>query len=1854
MRQVPLRFWLLAVVLLIVNVVGLGLIHRSLQPEGGPRADGTGALSPGKGAVDGPLGDVQVAVFSAAGSELLDGAEHWGAGARLPGAEAHLSEEMDRLILRFDRPVADAGQVGRAPDRAPFAIDPLPPGHWRWQSERELAFLLERPLPPGQEYAIRPAIDLHGILGRAVRGPDRFTVRTRALEVVGCELRSSDHRHVTFALRFNQPVEPDALAGHLEVLDTDTGQTRRPALLSRESGEELVVRALNAPSRKLTIRVKPGLTGRSGALGLEVAAEFSLNVQQPFAATRAWVRQGGRGGQMAVSLRFNAALDGAGDLPLPRMQPAVERLRARRGSPFSIELEGDFVSGVTYTATLCGSLLARDGRVLGSDQAVTFTVPERSPSLSFPLRQGFLMPGGNLLLDMEVVNVEALEVTASRVHGHNLIAHLAGQDERRTARRAVSRTIDLDLERNQQHTIALDVRQLLDTEQPSPGIYHITARATNRHWARGSAVVTLTDLAVTTHRDADGMLVWVTHLGDARPVAGAKVRAISENNQVLAAARTDGDGLARMSIPDNHPDGPPWVVTAQRGDDITFLRTDRRHWNLDPGQRAGEPWPRHYQAMLYTERGVYRPGDAVHLTGLLRQADGALAPPLPLEMRIQRPDGRTVMRQSILADPDMQGMFHFRFTPREDAQVGRYRFELALPGDADALASTTALVEAFVPARIELHAASRKPRYGLMDEPIVQVDAQYLFGQPAAGLSGTLTGRYSPAVFHSKAHPQYVFGDASQMKAKDFEPATFTLDERGRSLPTVPAGHTAEARPGLWRASGVATVTEVGGRSVSQPFKFEYDTAGRHIGLRAGIDGFAPVDEPLSIDWLLRSGDDEPAEPGPVHFQLDRIEHDFLLQEHRGQLQWRSTERIELVWKTTLGEVEDEGDGEVEPAGAGQIAITCPVPGRYRLTAEDQRTGSRTRIEFHAAHSRSQYRSMAAERPDRLSVRLDRERYEPGDLATILVESPFSGTLLLTMQTDRVVDHRVVRMNDNTVRLQWRVPEALRHGAFITATVVRAVDPAEASWLPRRAAGMARLRACHEPYRAPLTLAAPATARPGQKVTVEAITAMPIDPHRPAVVHLWAVDEGILLTSNHRTPDPIAALFAPRRAAVSIADIFADLLPDHARPAGMHRIGGDEDEAAAEAMRRSPVTTPHREPAVIWRSAAEVAPDGRLIAELTMPQVNTRMRLMAVVADHDRYNAAEVGVVVASPLMVETSWPRFAAPGDGFEVPLRIYNTSDEPMDVEIDLALQGGLEVDATALEGTHRIEPGTPLRLWLHATATQEVGPAEVTVQARRVLPKNGDDEAVDEVQPLTAHWSGQLIIRPVAPLQTEHALVRIEPGRTLEMDLTEWMVPGTATVRVDVAPTAVVELAPALLQLVDYPYGCLEQVTSRLLAIAAVPQLLHQQGEDDRGMMARHMIAAGIDTLWSMQTRSGGLAYWPGQVEPTAWGTAYAADFLLRAREGGFDVDAAFMGAIADYLQGVLGDRQAVIDDATRAMIVRVLAGFGRVQHGWLARLTEAADGLDAGARADLAEAWLAAGRRDMAQAVLDEPAINPDGATTSRGRLTSPLAQQARQLEVLLLLDRDHPSIPALVRRLEAARKQGHWGTTLNNAAALAALSRYQVQQDRPAAWTAHLELPPGEAVSFDSSAPFRHVVRGAGGAVHLRTEGEGTAFVAITAEGLVQREHIREHDQNLSVRRRWLDREGRPLDATSLKVGDLVQVEIDLIAPGRIDGERMDNIAIVDALPAGLEVENPRLATSATAGEAERDGRPDRVEFLDDRVILFTPASAQQRTFRYTLRAVSAGRFALPPIQASAMYDPSYASVHGMGEVVIGR
>lgn len=936
------------------------------------------------------------------------------------------------------------------------------------------------------------------------------------------------------------------------------------------------------------------------------------------------------------------------------------------------------------------------------------------------------------------------------------------------------------------------------------------------------------------------------------------------------------------------------------------------------------------------------------------------------------------------------------------------------------------------------------------------------------------------------------------------------------------------------------------------------------------------------IDVRAVAGDGTPVDAGQVDLRIELRKWAWDYEPRDGgRWAWRSRIDRQVVHESTVA----------LPAAGGRVSLP-ELRGQGWLVAVA--TCGPRRCELPLAD--------APRAPDRLRVQAG-NRPAPGGIAWLDVESPAAGRGFVTLESDTIHGASVVALVAGHNRVAVPVPDGLRlpnlH-AIVTLTLPvaaaqRGVGPA---WL----LGAADLPLQRDDVATPVRLAVPSTLLPQQDLLVQ------IDAPGASHAVVAVVDEGVLGVTGHPSPDPVGFLLASRALGVEGADTGSRLVADMVF-APRTKTGGDGDDDLDSLLRGGSVD-PHIRPLALF--AELPLTDGRGEVQLRLPPYEGRVRVMAIAAGRQRVGSSSAAVVVKAPLGLQVAVPRMVMPGDRFVVPVSLRNDLGHDAVVTVDIEAP-----QAIALPSGTRCEVAVP---------AGRVATVDVAMVAR-----GGGDGAQSIVVSATCPGASrsvaaEIVVRDVRMPSQEHVGLRLgrpEPVRVAEGWSQERL---RAEFVFDVAPDR--QLRPALEAMLSYPYGCCEQTASRGMALANCAALLGRMYDDPQQAPAvLPLVQAAVDRLFAMQSSSGGFGWWFGTNEVEPFLTAHVVDFVLQARELGAKVPSA---AFERAQQNLAACAATAPQLDLRCHAIELLARLGRPVQPRLDWLCEQPVGAEA--RASLAAALASLGERSRARALLQHAG---EGAAPepAAGRLSSPFRADALLVRALLAIDPADPSLPGRVAALQQRLLRPQHLTTQESAQGMRAVADYYRRQPAQASVGpvvvlvdgARIEVPPGRAVPLPVRPGSEVLVEG----------GEG-GFGLLSVSGYAPAEA--RNDERLALHRELVDAQtGLPVQQLQRGRVYEVRIHIDCAAP-------LTDLAFVDVLPGGCEAEPADPMTLGDRNQAfggVAAVAAANVEPRDDRVLLFCEQVPKGRSvLRHRIRAVFPGDFAVPALQAQAMYDPT--------------
>ncbi|AMO47757.1 protease inhibitor [Enterobacter sp. FY-07] len=1589
-----------------------------------------------------------------------------------------------------------------------------------------------------------------------------------------------------------------------------------------QSKEKLAQLAARSEGKPLTL-LDASEVQLDGAATLVLTFSVPLNPDQDFAST------------VHLVDKKSGKVDGAWELA-----PNLKELRLRHLEP-NRELLVSVDRGLT----------ALNKATFGIDYEKAITTRDVQPSVGFASR-GSLLPGKVVEgLPVMALNVDNVDVNFYRVKPESLAAFISQWEYRNALSNWESDTLlkmadlvytgrfDLNPARNTREKLLLPLSSIQPLQQT--GVYvAVMNQAGHYNYSNAATLFTLSNIGLSAHRYHNRLDIFTQGLENGAALSGIEVMLLNENGQTLAQATSDKEGHATLTT-----DKEAALILARKDGETTLLDLKLPALDLAEFAITGEPGYSK-QFFMFGPRDLYRPGETVILNGLLRDSDGKPLTAQPVKLEVVKPDGQVI--RTVVSQPQ-NGLYHFTYPLEASAQTGMWHIR-ANTGDNQAR-EWGFHVEDFMPERMALNITPQASPIAPADDVVFNVNGHYLYGAPASG--NTLQGQLylRPLREAVQALPGFQFGDiAEENLSRSLDEVHLTLDDNGQGEVTT-ASQWQESHSPL-DVILQASLLESGGRPVTRRAQQAIWPAQALPGIRPQFASKAvydyrtdtTVNQPIvdedsnaAFDIVYADAEGNKKAVSDLQVRLIRERRDYFWN-------WSESEG----WQSQFNQKDlVEGEQSLNLVANETGKVTFPVEwGAYRLEVKgpDDTISS---VRFWAGYSwQDNSDGAGAIRPDRVTLKLDKPAYKPGDTVKLHVTAPAAGKGYAMIESaEGPLWWQEIDVPADGLDLSIPIDQKWqRHDLYISTLVVRPGDKSKSA-TPKRAVGLLHLPMGDENRRLDVTLNTPQKMRPNQPLTVKVKAAVKNgDTPKQINVLLSAVDSGVLNITDYVTPDPWQGFFGQKRYGADIYDIYGQVIEGQGRLAAL-RFGGDGDE-----MNRGG-KPPVNHVTIIAQQAQPVTLDEHGEGTVTLPigDFNGELRVMAQAWTAEDFGSSEGKVIVAAPVIADMNMPRFLGSGDTSRLTLDVTNLTDQPQTLNVALAASGLLTLESGQPEPV-KLAAGQRKTLFIPVRALDGFGEGEISAQISGLtLP--GETFAPQQKQ-----W--KLGVRPAFAAQTVNSGAMLNPGESWHAPAQHLagMSPATLQGRVLFSGKPPLNLARYIQELKAYPYGCLEQTASGLFPSlytnAAQLKALGIKGESDE--QRRAAVDLGISRLLQMQRDDGGFSLWDKSGSEEYWLTAYVTDFLVSASAQGYSVPTNALNNANNRLLRYLQDPATMAirysDDlpatkfAVQSYAALVLA---RQQKAPLGALREVWQRHEQ-AKAALPLMQLGVALKLMGDAQRSEQAINL-ALKTSRvqnNRWLADYGSDLRDNALMLALLQDNNLLPQVQTRLlttlsEQAYGQRWLSTQESNALFLAGRNL----QNTSGSWQAQTSLD--AAALGGENAQSRNLAADQLASLQVTNSGSTPLWLRLDSAGYP--DHAPTPSANvLRIERNILGTDGRSKSLSSLKSGDLVLVWLEVSA-----SQNVPDALVVDLLPAGLELENQNLASSSASLQdsgsevqelLNRMQQADiqHMEFRDDRFVAAVPVSeGQPVTLVYLARAVTPGHYQIPAPQVESMYVPQW-------------
>ncbi len=1766
--------------------------------------------------------------------------------------------QLTNLVFRFNHALATDSMLNAWDSTDYISFEPKIPGKFRWQSPDELVFSPAQPLNPATTYKakIKNAV-LKYSKYNTVANADKISFHTPDLTLDNSQViwigESSTSAIPQLDLFFNYRVKPEDLKNKLRIDIDDKKADFNIITVSTDNKISIRINGLKTEDKDINAKltIEKGLKPEKGNTSTSESISSSIVIPSAFALTIQNVEAEHNGAEGVVKVTTSQQLSGESVKSFLKFDPDLAYTVETNDYGFTLRSD-KFDVEKSYALQITKGLRGKIGGFLKEDYAGSVAFGEMEANINFTNSKAvYLSKNGGKNIEVQITNVPKVKIIISKIYENNLLlAQRYGYTPQETHNNVDYASYDEGYEGDYYYDgygegdamlgdviyekeidtrslpksgsgRVLNLSQFDDRLSDFKGVYHIVIRSGKDYWVKDSRYISLSDLGLIAKEGQDKIYVFTNSIKSADALNGVNISVYANNNQLIGTGSTNKEGVAEIAYSKKEFGGfKPAMIIAKTTDDFNYLPFNNTRVNMsrfDVGGKRNNPSG--FDAFVYAERDVYRPGEKINFSVIVRDTKWKSPGDVPLKLKFLMPNGKELrsFRKNLNEEGSLEGSLDIATA----AITGSYTLEVYTSTDI-LLASTNFMIEEFVPDRIRVNTKLDKEFLRTNDVAKLSINAMNFFGPPAANRKYETEIQVKQKYFTAEKFEAYDFSLANQNTFFAKEVKEGTTDAEGNAVVeySIPATYT---NMGALQTSFFTTVFDETGRPVSRATNVDIFTQDAFIGVK--LDGYYyyPLNQAVKLN-LVAVNKDGNAVSSVAKIEVIKHEYRTVIVGSNGYFRYQSQKDDKMM-------IEQEIN-----IGNNTVYSYIPrTPGDYEVRIYRPGSGNYlTRSFYSYGNWGTTNTSFEVSREGNIDISIDKKSYTTGESVKALFKTPFSGRMLVTMETDHVVSHQYVDVSNRTASVDLKLNGDHVPNVYITATLIK---PHEMSDIPLTVAhGFKNVPVEEKSRKIEVKIEAPKNVRSKthQHVTVKAAPG--------SLITLSAVDNGVLQVSDFKTPDPYKYFYQKKALQVNAFDLYPLLFAEIR--AKLSSTGGDGYGLDAE-KRNNPMPAKRIKVVSYWGGIQKANGNGEATFEFDVPQFSGELRLMAVSYKGQSFGAADNTMTVADPVVISTALPRFLSPGDTVNVPVTLTNTTSKATTVSASITVQGPVKVIGGNNQSVN-LAAKSEGRATFKVVADPAISIANITVTVNAMGEKFTD--------------ATEISIRPASTLQqvTGNGSIAGGSSQKINIGLSDFM-PASINYNLVVSRSPALELADQLKWLVQYPYGCTEQTVS-----AAFPQLyygdmadLMQLNKQQNKLNANSNIIEAIRKIKMRQLYNGAVTLWDGEGKEDWWATIYAAHFLLEAKKAGFDVDNSLMETMLNYINNRLKNKETITyyynrdqnkkiapKEVAYGLYVLALANRTNVPAMNYYKANPSILALDS--RYLLAAAYATAGDKKSFNAMLPSSFTGEESVGQTGGSYYSDVRDEAIALNALIDADPGNQQVGIMVKHVADKLKARQWLNTQERAFAFLALGKHARAANNSTA-TAEIKVN-GKVIAKVDGGQWRGDMKALGGTnVEVSTKGNGRMYYFWQAQGISTSGAYKEEDSYLKVRKHFYDRYGKPITSNTFKQNDLIIIGISL---ERSFNTAIENVVITDLLPAGFEIENPRTKEIPGMDWIKDASTPTALDIRDDRIHFFVDALYPKQTYYYAVRAVSPGNYKMGPVNADAMYKGEYHSYNGAGVV----
>ncbi len=1337
----------------------------------------------------------------------------------------------------------------------------------------------------------------------------------------------------------------------------------------------------------------------------------------------------------------------------------------------------------------------------------------------------------------------------------------------------------------------------------------------NYYYSSNNAIIKrmilASDMGVMAKRGNDGeMMVLVTDLKSAEPVAGATVEVFDYQQQTIKTGQTDGDGILKLDIRNK-----PYFIIVKKVDQRGYLRTDdATALQTTFFDVSGDIIEKGIKGFIYGERGVWRPGDSLFVSFMLEDKQDKIPDNHPVVFELFNPSGQ--LSKQLVSTSALNGLYTFKFNTDPDALTGSW---LAVVKVGGTKFTKELKIETVMPNRLKINVDFGREKLTATDNSLnAMLSVKWLHGAIARNLNTEVSMILNKADTKFEKYLDYNFEDLTKSFSSEYE-EIFKGKINAEGEAKISATVHADNAPGLLNVNFKVKVYEESGAASVDNMTIPYYPFSTYVGMKA-----PPVDPMRKI---LFTGQDNKIEIVTLNEKGIPISSKVEVEIYKMEWRWWYDQTEGSNWMDfnynkpiKYKEITTGSNGK----GTYNLKIESQDWGRYLVRMIDTKSRHTVTqvlfIDWLGYGESSQERSNSG--ANVLFFNTDKEKYEVGEKGKLLIPSGGEGRAFISFETGSgVLKTFWKEVKKGITEFEFEITEDMAPNTYANVTLLQP-HAQTINDLPIRLYGIVPIKVENKKNILNPIVNLPLELRPEASVSIS----VKEQDGKPMTYTLAMVDEGLLDLTRFKTPAPYNKFYAREALGIHTWDMYDYVMGAFVGTfERLLSIGGDMNLKGHEKNKFN-----RFKPAVKFLGPFELNKGDENTHTFKMPNYIGSVRVMVVAGHKGAYGAAEKTAAVKKPLMVIATLPRVLGPDEEVVLPVDIFNMDKKNKNVTVDVSTNGLLELLEVKRKSIE-VNAESDNLVYFKAKVKSTTGIAKV-----KIIATSGGEKSVFDIE---------LEVRNPNPTITKIIDKTMTAGETWAASYELFGLPGTNKGVLEVANIPPMNLESRLDYLIRYPYGCAEQTTSSVFPQLAVKNLV-QSSQEELQLMDRN-IKAGIQRLKTFQTPEGAIAYWPGEYSYISeWCTNYAGHFMIEAEKKGYELPIGFLAQWKKYQRKTAQEWTAAnnsSNDVVQAYRLYTLALAGIPELGAMNRLKEMA-GTTLTAKWILAGAYILAGQSTVATAIVNNLGTNVvyKSGYYSDIHFGSQIRDKAMILEVMAQLGNLEKALP-IARELAANLSSNVYMNTQETAFALIALAKLSEKGGKRENLNFDYAFNNSKRANANSELPVYQVKIGdddlkkAKGEVMVKNNAKSIQYARLILSGIPAAGNEPAVSNNISLSVQYTDMNGNVLNPTAIEQGTTFTASISVKNPGVLGD--YSNIALRQIFPSGWEITNSRMENQEATPTADANVKPINYQDIrDDRVYTFFKLKPNEmRFFNITLTASYLGRFYLPSQIVEDMY-----------------